>query len=185
MRDAYDNEASTRVSSGRSKPSSASQSGRRDRRPVASTTRSARSAVVAAGAVRPTQSDAGNTITVESGEQAIHRGAVEHLDARGRQHSATGAPLDQRSGRRDEPVVWSEAIDPPGRAEPEEVGGDRHVHGAGSHQFVGQPGQQPLHRLLAAREDDVQVIALGDSRAVRRMVREAVALDDRDSPEVT
>ena len=82
-------------------------------------------------------------------------------------------------------MVWSEAIDPPGRAEPEEVGGDRHVHGAGSDQFVGQPGQQPLHRLLAAREDDVQVVALGDSRAVRRMVREAVALDDRDSPEVT
>ena len=81
-------------------------------------------------------------------------------------------------------MAGGEAIDPPGRAEPQQLGRDGDVDGPGGDELVGEAGQQPFDRLLATGEDDVEVIALGNPGAVGGMAGDAVALDDRDPLEV-
>ena len=59
-----------------------------------------------------------------------------------------------------------ERSNPPGRAEPQHLGGDGDLHGAGGDELISRTGQQPLDRLLPAGEDDVEVVALGNPGAV-------------------
>ena len=82
-------------------------------------------------------------------------------------------------------MAGGEAIDPAGRAEPQQLRRDGDVDRAGGDQLVGEAGQQPLDRLLATGKNDVEMIALGDSGAVDGTAGDAVALDDRDPPEVS
>ena len=81
-------------------------------------------------------------------------------------------------------MLLREALDPAERIEPVELVGNADRNGAGSAQSIGEAGEQRLKRLQPARQQSVQVTALGHTCTRRRMPRQPVAFDDRDPPEV-
>ena len=81
-------------------------------------------------------------------------------------------------------MLLREALDPAERVEPQELVGYADRNGAGSAQAIGEAGEQRLQRPQPARQQRVQVAALGHTCTCRRMARQPVAFDDRDPLEV-
>ena len=63
-------------------------------------------------------------------------------------------------------MAGPEAVEPPGRAEPQHLGGDGDLHGASGDELISEAGQQPFDRQLPAWEDDMEVVALRNPGAV-------------------